>query len=296
MGDSVPYREVFEQAEEAIFLLDHQGTVLHSNAASERLLGRKPAPAESLATMFPEGDPAILGRLLAGPRPSESVTYRLDLGEGEVRRVSGHLKRVDVEDGSAIFRLSLGDTTERARLERERDEVLRREREQRALLEALMENAPDFVMHIDAEGKIRFINKILDGYDPNEVIGAPWENFVLPEYRERHRVALAQVFGEGRSVSFETEGPGPNGPARYLSRVGPVRTEGRVAGAVLVSTDITEQKKTEEQLLFADRMATVGTLAAGVAHEINNPLVAVSTNLELAFRDPGHGGRAPEPA
>ena len=46
-----------------------------------------------------------------------------------------------------------------------------------------------------------------------------------------------------------------------------------------------EQKKMEEQLMVSDRMASMGTLAAGVAHEINNPLACVMTNLELATRD-----------
>src|SRR5205085_10087899 len=46
-----------------------------------------------------------------------------------------------------------------------------------------------------------------------------------------------------------------------------------------------EQRKMQEQLLIADRMASVGTLAAGVAHEINNPLSAVVANLELAAKD-----------
>lgn len=62
----------------------------------------------------------------------------------------------------------------------------------------------------------------------------------------------------------------------------PLDRDGGVSGAVAVLRDVTEEKATQTRLLVADRMASVGMLAAGVAHEINNPLAAVVANLELA--------------
>jgi two-component system, cell cycle sensor histidine kinase and response regulator CckA len=67
---------------------------------------------------------------------------------------------------------------------------------------------------------------------------------------------------------------------------------GAAAGTVGVSVDITEQQKMQQQLLAADRMAAVGTLAAGVAHEINNPLTFVMASLELAERQLGNPEQA----
>ena len=63
----------------------------------------------------------------------------------------------------------------------------------------------------------------------------------------------------------------------------PLRDEtGAITGAVGVSRDVTKERLTNEQLMISDRMASIGMMAAGVGHEINNPLSAVVANLEMA--------------
>src|SRR6185369_872144 len=62
----------------------------------------------------------------------------------------------------------------------------------------------------------------------------------------------------------------------------PLRADdGQITGAVAVFRDVTKEKSAQEQLMISDRMASVGMLAAGVAHEVNNPLNAALLNLEL---------------
>jgi signal transduction histidine kinase len=74
-----------------------------------------------------------------------------------------------------------------------------------------------------------------------------------------------------------------NGPTWFEGRTESVRdADGKVIGARGVLVDVDERKRTEARLMVADRMASVGLLAAGVAHEINNPLAAVLANLTLA--------------
>jgi CheY-like chemotaxis protein len=75
----------------------------------------------------------------------------------------------------------------------------------------------------------------------------------------------------------------------------PLRDEaGAASGAVAIWHDVTDERAAQAQLLVADRMASVGTLAAGVAHEINNPLATVMANLGLAVEDVAALARRPE--
>jgi nitrogen-specific signal transduction histidine kinase/ActR/RegA family two-component response regulator len=78
----------------------------------------------------------------------------------------------------------------------------------------------------------------------------------------------------------------PNGNARLaeLSAAGSISFEGRPA-TILVARDITERRIAEEQLARAERLAALGELAAGVAHELNNPMAYVVMNLELLRSD-----------
>ncbi len=70
-------------------------------------------------------------------------------------------------------------------------------------------------------------------------------------------------------------------PLWLCANAHPLRDERGVTGAVGVFRDITNERASQEQLLISDRMASIGMLAAGVAHEINNPLAAVLANLDL---------------
>ena len=141
-------------------------------------------------------------------------------------------------------------------------------------------------MAIHGDGKLLWANPALVrllGYDrPRQLIGLPLLSFVHPE---DHRVARIQaepsldqpgepreyrlVRKDGEIVTCEVA------PAREVS------FEGRTA-RLMVLVDVSERQRMQRQLLLADRMAALGTLAAGIAHEINNPLAYVHGSLEIA--------------
>jgi PAS domain S-box-containing protein len=147
------------------------------------------------------------------------------------------------------------------------------------------EHAPDFIVMVDRAGTIQFVNRVVPPFELADVIGKSWLEFAVPFERERIAGVLAEVLRTGKSIVFEQVGIGEGRtPTWYGTHIGPVVRDGAITGAVMVARDITEQRRHDAQLRVADRLATVGTLAAGVAHGINNPLSAVVANLAIASR------------
>ncbi len=124
------------------------------------------------------------------------------------------------------------------------------------------------------------------GYEVSELVGVPLLPFLVPEdvarAEDRWRRRLA---GEALPPTFEVEVFRKDGSRLPLElAVSQVTYEGRPA-VVSFMRDITERRRAEASLVQTDRLATVGTLAAGVAHEINNPLAYVLLNLGFLERE-----------
>jgi PAS domain S-box-containing protein len=173
-----------------------------------------------------------------------------------------------------------------ARAYEEREIAERRATEHAALLDAMIEGAPDYVAHLDLDGTIRLMNRPLFEHPSTGVVGTNIFSYPAGDHAIALKKALAQIGLTGQPQGFEASVFRPDGTqVWYSTRLGPVKENGKVTGAVLVSRDVSDKKQTEMHLMLSDRMASVGTLAAGVAHEINNPLASVIANLDMAMQD-----------
>jgi PAS domain S-box-containing protein len=103
---------------------------------------------------------------------------------------------------------------------------------------------------------------------------------VAPEQVPLVRALTGEVVDERQAFYLDRGSAGDGKQVTISAR--PLARAGLVSGAVAVVRDITEEKATQTRLLVADRLASIGMLAAGVAHEINNPLAAVVANIDLA--------------
>ena len=110
-----------------------------------------------------------------------------------------------------------------------------------------------------------------------------WADHIVPEDRARVDAAFATLKGDVPNIDLEYRIARPDGEIRWVrSRGFQVRdAAGTLIRLIGIITDTTEPRNLQAQLMVSDRMASVGTLAAGVAHEINNPLAAVIANLEF---------------
>jgi PAS domain S-box-containing protein len=155
-----------------------------------------------------------------------------------------------------------------------------------ALLEAVVESAPDYVMQLGLDYEIQFVNRVRPPRKPQDYIGTSWFEHLPSDQHATARAALDTVIRTGEAIGFEMQIVRPDGTTSWFqNRLGPIRQRGAIVGCVLVARDVSDKKQTEMQLMLADRMASVGTLAAGVAHEINNPLASVIANLDMAIQD-----------
>jgi two-component system NtrC family sensor kinase len=151
-----------------------------------------------------------------------------------------------------------------------------------ARMDALFEFAPAFILAISRDGKVEYINRIMPNYRRADVIGGSWLQYFPPDRQLVMQKALAAVFSTGLNETFETTTPGPDGSTRWFStQIGPIREDGNVVGAVLVAQDITDQKRSQTELETGRHMALLGTMAAGVAHEINTPIQFVGDSIHF---------------
>jgi PAS domain S-box-containing protein len=142
----------------------------------------------------------------------------------------------------------------------------------------------DGVVACDAEQRVTFLNQAAErmlGHDEEQARGLPLAELLgAPQVPS----AVAQALGRGFAPPFSLEvGPNSSGVKLLVEgNVSPIVHAERVLGAVLVLHDVTERRRRDEQLALTDRLSSLGTLVASVAHEINNPLAYTLGNLGLA--------------
>ncbi len=188
----------------------------------------------------------------------------------------------------------------RVRRARRRAEEALRVSEER--FRAIMNTATDAVISADATGHILSLNPAAErmfGYPADELLGEPLTVLMPEHFHEAHRLGLVRLMssGEGRLIGRKTELVGRRRDGSEFPvdlALGTWVSQGRRYFAGFLQ-DISDRKAVEAQLLMAERLAAVGTLAAGVAHEINNPLAAVIASLELALEGLEAAGGAPIP-
>ena len=154
-------------------------------------------------------------------------------------------------------------------------------------LHQLMEGVPDPLV-VYRDGVILWTNRAflaaLRHARLDELRGKRLVDLVHPADRDAAAAALALVLGEARAQTFRVRVTDGTFRTFELSEPQGVSFE-EVPARMVLARDVTERNALREQLVLADRMSQLGFLAAGVAHEINNPLAYTLVALEQARRD-----------
>jgi two-component system, cell cycle sensor histidine kinase and response regulator CckA len=186
--------------------------------------------------------------------------------------------------GSDLLMRSIRYAIERKRIQAD---LYRREQEFRTLAE----NAPDIIARFDHDFRHLYVNRAVEaatGLSAQDFLGKTNREMGMPEMQvEQWEHVLQQVFRTGEQMSFDFEFPTSNGLRYYQSRCVPeFRIDGTVESVLGITRDVTEQKQLEAQFLRAQRLESLGTLASGIAHDLNNiltPILAIAQLLPRHF-------------
>jgi len=277
------FTELFETLQEGVYFSTPEGNLLEANAALVQMLGysgRDELLALTATALNSDPNEApVLGRS-AGDRGGERAReISLRRKDGTVGIFQDTSRAVRDTAGKIIrYQGTLVDITERRKMER----TLRRQEEfQRYLLESF----PDLILVIDLNETYSFVSsRIRDllGYHPEDFLGKKLEDL---QDHSPELVALYRDVSTGRKkFGFSEYG------ARH--RDGSWRTmratasplfdaDNKVNGVIVSVRDITLEKKLEQQIIQSERLAAMGQMIGGFAHELNNPLTSIMGLAEL---------------
>ena len=288
------HRRLLESASDAIFVIDLSGHVTFVNdrgcdmvgAARESIVGRRydeytePAQLASQRARFES-------LLATGASTAEgSSLRRLD---GSTLFVDIAATVVDTDRGRWIVSI-VRDVTRRTMLERQ----LRASEER---LRSVVRELEALVFTVDAGGRVTGFFGDPPFADPAALAGyvGRTPSQVLGDGATPHEIAIRRALA-GESTSYEWSQVIEKGTRIYWTACWPSRDgAGNVTGVTGVVRDVSAERRLRSQLQVANRLASLGTLAGGVAHEINNPLAAIVSNAQLLKQEISDLGPRPDP-
>jgi PAS domain S-box-containing protein len=279
------FTELFESLQEGIYITTPEGTILEVNPALVRMLGydsKEELLKRQVSEIFVDSEerksvtkeverqPMMQGREITLIRKDGTSIVCLNTAAA-VRDNSGRVVR---------FQGALMDITERREMER-------RLHQQQEFARRLVDSFPDLILVLDTDSHYTFTSprcREVLGYELEETrnmqFGGRTHPEDLPAVLSLYKDMLAgkQTFG-----SVEIRVRHKLGDWRRIRfNFSPLSDEkGSIEGVVLSGRDVTDLKRLEEQLIQAEKLAAMGQMLAGVAHELNNPLTAILGVTEL---------------
>ncbi|HMD32510.1 MAG TPA: PAS domain S-box protein, partial [Candidatus Acidoferrales bacterium] len=283
------YRELFDNIQEGLFFATPDGRFLEVNNALVRMLGyssrEELLQADLARQVFVQTEEwrrfsdtieraGILRNYEVMMRRKDSSTIHTLQNILAVRNAQGKVVQ---------YRGLMLDVTEQktyqAQLQRERD-----------FNRKILNNTASMILVLDTAGLVSYANRrcFETGYTEPDLLGRPLKDLVPPAARRRLAEALELALHGRLMDNFEIPVLRPDGKTGQFSvNLSPMRGEqGTVDSIVAVMTDITDAATLQAKLVHAEKMATVGNLVSGVAHEVNNPLTAILGFTDLLLENP----------
>lgn len=280
----------FQNSADAIWVIDREDRVIEVNPSFEKMFGwpEKEVKGEKLP-IIPEflknSMDSIHKRIKMGETISSLKTIR-QKQDGQLLDVEATLSPIRNSSGAVIGLTGIcRDISSKKRT----DEELTFKTSQ---LEMLIENNVDAIVIYNHEGRIQRVNNTFEdtfGWSKKEILGVKLQNvpYIPDEYLDEANQLYEQVKSGKTIIGLETIRKNKNGDLLNVSvTVSPILdNNGAMNGWSITFRDITEWKKAQQHLQNSEKLAVAGQLAAGIAHEIRNPMTAIKGFIQLMQSD-----------
>jgi PAS domain S-box-containing protein len=283
------YRELFDSIQEGLFFATPEGRFLDVNDAMVRMLGydsREELLRADVSThLYPvSAERERFFTALARRGVLRNYEETLRRKDGTLLHTLQNITAVRDANGRIIqIRGLMLDVTEQrtfqSQLQRERD-----------FNQKILNTTQSMILVLDTAGLISYANRraFESGYREDELIGHRLVDWVEAAQREDFEAALETTAHGHQVENLELRVRRSDTSMGHFSiSLSPMRDEqGAVNSVVVVMTDITDAVLLQAKLAHSEKMATIGRLVSGVAHEVNNPLAAILGFTDLLLENP----------
>jgi PAS domain S-box-containing protein len=290
------YRELFDNVQEGVFFSSPEGHFIEVNDALVRMLGyqsRDEVLKLDLKTQvyISSEQRDEIARRLSESGSVQNFEVTLCRRDGTmIHALENAFVVRDTQNNVLQYRGVFLDITEvknfQGQLQRERD-----------FTSKILNNTQTMIVVADTAGLVSYANRRCyeaGAFEQNELVGRRLDRIVSPSHQEMFKEGFDSALHGMQVDNLElmiARGNGSQG--KFSVNLSPMRDEaGEVTSVVVLMTDITDAAMIQAKLMHTEKMAAVGQLVSGVAHEVNNPLTAIMGFSDLLMENPEVPGSA----